>query len=122
MIRRRYITATGLGSCVLIWWGGFVANPLVDSFENYPVIFKPMQSIAPELFWGSIYLFCGLISLAFVRSRKPQSAAVINWLALTSIGVLFFLGDYKTFAWGIYLTIAVFNFTEWRLMRWTLTR
>lgn len=118
---RRLFTIETQGAALLIWWGASVGNPLIDTFAINLRLFEPMASVAPEAFWGGLYLFCGLVSALCVYRDVRAWSALVNFSAFLSISVMFLLGDYRTYGWGVYALIAVTNFMRWRAFRWKAT-
>jgi hypothetical protein len=76
-------------------WGVWVANPFWTVFTQAQM-YSVLSSLAPEVFWGSVAIFCGLVICwgAFKRHYRPlvigASVAFWHWLM---IAIFYLLGD-----------------------------
>lgn len=76
-------------------WGFWVANPFWTVFTQAQ-LYSVLSGLAPEVFWGSIAIFCGIIVSwgAIRRHYRPlvigASVAFWHWLM---IGIFYCLGD-----------------------------
>lgn len=81
-------------------WGFWVANPWWTVFDKAP-LYSALAAAAPfaippELFWGTIAMVCGSVTVygAVKRHYKPliRGAVVIGWHWFM-IAIFYFLGD-----------------------------
>lgn len=115
---KQKITVESLSAAILIWWGISVANPLTETFEIVGNLFDPMRAVAPEIFWGLFYFALGAVSMACFIKERIRETEVINFIGLASLAALFLVGEYRSYAWGVYMLPAIANFIFWRERRW----
>lgn len=77
-------------------WGFWVANPWWSVFSQAKM-FATLSSIAPEVFWGSLAMVCGAITIYGAVSRKYRplitGAQVSGWHWFM-ISIFYFIGDF----------------------------
>lgn len=101
-------------------WGFWVANPFWTVFTQAP-LYAVLADLAPEVFWGSLAMFCGLVTIhgAYKRRYRPLiiGASTMFWHWLM-ISIFYFMGDplntggitaliFAVYAAFIYLNIRV---------------
>lgn len=78
-----------------IVWGFWVANPFWSVF-NQAQLYGVLATVAPEVFWGCLAMFCGSVTAygAIKRHYQPlvNGAAIAGWHWLM-IATFYFLGD-----------------------------
>lgn len=91
-------------------WGLWVANPFWSAFSS-AAIFNQLGMLAPEVFWGCLAIFCGLITIrgAWKRSYKALviGAGVAGWHWLM-IATFYFIGDWMNTGGITSLTFAIY--------------
>lgn len=107
-----------------VLWGFWVANPFWDVFTRAE-LFGVLASVAPEMFWGSLAIFCGTVTIIGAVKRRygplVRGAAASGWHWFM-ISIFYFLGDplntggitalvFAVYAAFVYLNIRV-NFKD----------
>ncbi len=80
-----------------VLWGFWVVNPFWTAFTSAP-LYSVLVSLAPEVFWGCLAIFCGSITVygAVKRYYRPLvwGACVAGWHWLM-IAIFYLLGDWQ---------------------------
>jgi hypothetical protein len=93
-----------------VLWGLWVANPFWDAFAS-AAIFSKLGLLAPEVFWGCLAIFCGLVTIrgAWRRSYRALviGAGTAGWHWFM-ISIFYFLGDWTNTGGITSLTFAIY--------------
>ena len=91
-------------------WGFWVANPFWNVFGQAE-LYGVLATVAPEVFWGSLAIACGLVTCygAVRRRYKPlvRGAMVAGWHWMM-ISIFYFMGDPLNTGGITSLTFAVY--------------
>lgn len=93
-----------------ITWGLWVANPFWSVFPGTQ-LFSALGLLAPEVFWGTLAVVCGLITVRGAY-RRSYRALVIGALTAgahwSMIAFFYFLGDWTNTGGITSLTFAIY--------------
>ena len=111
-----------------ILWGLWVANPFWDVFSTAP-LYSQLSSIAPEVFWGTLAIVIGIITMYGVVRPSYRSltlgALAVGW-HWWMISLLYFMGDWHNtggITAGIFFVYGAFIWLNLRVnkRRWNWT-
>ncbi len=100
-------------------WGLWIVNPFWTVFTTAP-LYTAMMGIAPEVFWGSVAIVSGLVTMyGAIRpsAKNLQMGSLIAFFHWLIVGVLYLMGDWAntggitSIAFAIYSAIIWLNVT-----------
>lgn len=91
-------------------WGLWVSNPFWSVFGSAQ-LFSALGLVAPEVFWGCLAIFCGVITTYGALRRSYASLLLgssIAWAHWLMIAIFYFIGDWQNTGGITALSIAVY--------------
>jgi hypothetical protein len=104
---RGFAFLVGLASFM---WGVWVLNPTVDSLFN--PMFVPLLTLAPEWFWGSLFLVVGATKIIAVFMRSEfwiRISTFMGCLLWFTFATFFLLANWKVTGVPTYYIVSAMN-------------
>lgn len=100
-------------------WGIWLAVPFWSVFDTAP-LYSALAQLAPELFWGSLAICCGLVTTYGAVKRRHRAliagSIVAGW-HWAIIGIFYFIGDWMNTGGITAITFAVYALFIWLNLR-----
>lgn len=91
-------------------WGIWLANPFWSAFQSAK-LFSALGLVAPEVFWGTLAIVCGCITIfgvfrgSYRALTTGAATAGFHWMM---IAVFYFIGDWMNTGGITSLTFAIY--------------